>query len=370
MLLNLSPAQRNEALQSALVSPLQSPVGSVPGSARRLKAVNLDSPQHTSYKPRRIYTPVSDDSSITQSAEDSGGSEDSKTRVHSKNRVTRLASKMCKDYLNSERMYNYLYGDNNRVIEHKLDYIIDQIKAQLTRAEQKTQKTHRELLKKVIKKRMAAARRYRNKQKSIGRTLEEAHKSATIDLTGNRVDDDDDSDLGEDGEEDEDYETELEENPKDVTNKDKKIEAKAQKVGPAVQAAAVSSKNAKVNDAKDFKSRMDKLRKTRKSRRTKMISRKARGLPVAEKTSKKRKPSASVENVSKKKRVTKTFPFPLGTHVARDFDGEVFEGEITALYSDENTMCEVTYTDGDKEDMDVDEVTYGTQLHVQEFGAK
>ena len=106
---------------------------------------------------------------------------------------------------------------------------------------------------------------------------------------------------------------------------------------------------------------MHKRHNVRKTRGTKIVDRKARGVSVSEKTIK-RKASASVETTKKKPRkgVKKTFPFPLDTHVVRDFGGEVFEGEITTLYSDDNTMCEVTHTDGDKEDMDADEVIYGT----------
>ena len=58
--------------------------------------------------------------------------------------------------------------------------------------------------------------------------------------------------------------------------------------------------------------------------------------------------------------------FTLGMKVARDFDGEVFIGEITCVYPDDPTMCQITYTDGDTEDMDIDEVTYAQQLYLRD----
>ena len=48
----------------------------------------------------------------------------------------------------------------------------------------------------------------------------------------------------------------------------------------------------------------------------------------------------------KKKSPTKSpVTFPLGTHVDRDFDGVVYNGEITQLYPDTPHMCQITYSD-------------------------
>ena len=69
-------------------------------------------------------TPGSDDSDITVASGDGGA----KKRIHKKNRVTRLATKICQEYLNSQRMWQYLYNDSNRVVEYKFDRVLDQVK--------------------------------------------------------------------------------------------------------------------------------------------------------------------------------------------------------------------------------------------------
>ena len=63
----------------------------------------------------------------------------------------------------------------------------------------------------------------------------------------------------------------------------------------------------------------------------------------------------------------KTFPYPLGTWVAVEFgeDG-VFAGTVTKIYPGED-LCEVTFSDGDKEDYDADQICYATQLYKREF---
>ena len=80
-------------------------------------------------------------------------------------------------------MWGHLHGPNNRIIEHRLDNVLHQIKAKLTYSEQKTFKTHNEMVMKDLKKKMAADRRYRKKKIAKGEAMPEAHQSATIDLT-------------------------------------------------------------------------------------------------------------------------------------------------------------------------------------------
>ena len=63
-----------------------------------------------------------------------------------------------------------------------------------------------------------------------------------------------------------------------------------------------------------------------------------------------------------------TFPFPVGTFIARDFgDAGIFSGTISTHYPDAPELCEVTYTDGDKEDLDKDQVHYAVALFKQQF---
>ena len=111
--------------------------------------------------------------------------------------------------------------------------------------------------------------------------------------------------------------------------------------------------------AADFKDRMDKRRNSKKTKRQ------------AEKPGGKRHKEFAVTIPRKRsRRTTKKpkFPYPLGTIVARDFDGKVFTGKITKLYDDDPKLCQVTYSDGDHEDFDAEQVTYGSALYVRDVG--
>ena len=62
------------------------------------------------------------------------------------------------------------------------------------------------------------------------------------------------------------------------------------------------------------------------------------------------------------------FPYPLGTHIARDFgDAGMFWGTIVKLYPDDHNLCHVRFSDGDSEDLDAEEVEYAVALYHQEF---
>ena len=326
LLLNLSPEQRSRALKAALAND---------------RAPLSPSIRRTVSRPLSPRTPVSDDSSITGDSEASVASgTPNRKRVHNKNRITRLATKICREYLNCQRMWDHLYSQSNRVIEHKLDDVLDQICVKLDKSEQKTLKTYRSLLKKAVKKRMAAGRRYRKKQKEIGKEVAQAHKSAAIDLTRG----------GDEG---------------DNSNAAASETASETPTEPSVKSESVKSESAKSEKkespkpaspsqrelALDFKARMENRRNTKKTKRQ------------AEKE----------KSVPKKKRSRRTtrkekFPYPLGTVIARDFNGEIFTGKISKLYPDDPSICQVTYTDGDKEDFDAEQVTYGSALYVRDCG--
>ena len=64
-----------------------------------------------------------------------------------------------------------------------------------------------------------------------------------------------------------------------------------------------------------------------------------------------------------------SFPYPVDTKVARDF-GEhgIFWGVIEKHYPDDPNLCLVRFTDGDREDLDREEVEYAVQLYEKEFG--
>lgn len=64
------------------------------------------------------------------------------------------------------------------------------------------------------------------------------------------------------------------------------------------------------------------------------------------------------------------FPYPVGTKVARDFgDHGIFWGVIEKHYDDDRTLCLVRFTDGDSEDLDIDEIQYVIQLYEQKFNS-
>ena len=229
ILLNLSAEQRNRALQAALQKD-----GAPMSPLVRRRPQTQDG----------YRTPGSDDSDITVASGDGGV----KKRIHKKNRVTRLATKICQEYLNSQRMWSYLYNDSNRVVEHKFDRVLDQVKRSLTYEEVKTMKTHREELKKCLKKRMAAGKRYRSKQK-LG-SFQESHKTKTIDLTG-----DDDND--ENGDDDKKSATNGDDGSETPTEPSL-IEAKAE---PESKAKEVKNRRQR---AKDFAKRMSERHNSKK----------------------------------------------------------------------------------------------------------
>lgn len=245
-------------------------------------------------------------------------------------------------------MWAHLYNDSNRVIDHKLDDVLDQISRKLEKSEQKTIKTHRDVLKKALKKRMASGRRYRKQQKLCGKNVGVAHKSDTIDLTGGDDVVDDDANSSE--------------TPIEPTAE---IQAKSEPGEPKKESPAKPSQR---ELAKAFADRMQKRRNAKKTRRQ-----------AEQKNASKRKESESstvASAVPKKRSRRKTvqkkknFPFTLGTLVAREFDGEMYTGKITKLYPDDPSLCQVTYTDGDQEDFDVDETTYASALHARDCDEK
>ena len=339
-------------------------------------------------------TPGSDDSDITVASGDGGV----KKRIHKKNRVTRLATKICQEYLNSQRMWQYLYNESNRVVEHKFDRVLDQVKKSLTYEEQKTMKTHREELKKCLKKRMTAGKRYRSKQK-LG-SFQESHLTKTIDLTG---DDDNDENVDDD-------------KKRATKNGDDGSETATEpSVSSKAESESKESKNRRQR-AKDFAKRMSErhnAKKKSKQAKTTSANEKVSGeakssgggesevVAVAKTNSKSSGESEVVAKPDSKKRAKKTkrkqaapasapkkkscrrsqrkkqqsttkspVTFPLGTRVARDFNGVVYTGTITQLYDDTPHLYQITYSDGDKEDLEAGQVDYATQLFERDYQGK
>ena len=78
---------------------------------------------------------------------------------------------------------------------------------------------------------------------------------------------------------------------------------------------------------------------------------------------------SSSEDEEDEEEEAESFPYPVGTKIARDF-GEhgIYWGVIEKHYPDDSNLCGVRFTDGDKEDLDQDEIQYAIQLYEQEFG--
>ena len=383
LLLNMSAEQRERALQSVLEKDgaPRSPL------VRRRQSAG-------GYR-----TPTSDDSSVSAVSEDGDG----RKRVHSKNRITRLATKICQEYLNCERMWSHLYGSNNRVVEHKFDNVLDQIKVNLEYAEQKTLKTHREQLKKCLKKRMASGRRYRSQQKLVGKFVQESHKAKTIDLTADDADfeDNDSADKGSEdnkkkgSHKDDDSETPTESSLSEVKQESKAKAAAAPKKGPRTtrkqRAEAFAKRMAQRRSAKKGRKQSSKKKQSgelpsggeevsaeaeasgdaetvAKTKSNKRTSKRKQSAPAT--TPKKKSRRTSQRNKKKSSPTKSPVSFPLGTRVARDFNGVVFTGEITKLYPDAPHLCEITYSDGDTEDLEAGQVSYASQLYARDFSGK
>lgn len=361
LLLNMSAEQRERALQSVLEKDgaPRSPL------VRRRQSAG-------GYR-----TPASDDSSVSAISEDGDG----RKRVHSKNRITRLATKICQEYLNCERMWNHLYGSNNRVVEHKFDNVLDQIKVNLEYAEQKTLKTHREQLKKCLKKRMASGKRYRSKQKLVGKFVQESHKAKTIDLTADDADKDDDSETPTESSL---YEVKQESKAKAApkkgprTTRKQRAEAFAKLMAKKrsakkgrkqsskkKQSGEVPSGGEEVSAEAEASGDAETVAKTKSKQRT---SKRKQSAPAT--TPKKKSRRTSQRNKKKSSPTKSPVSFPLGTRVARDFNGVVFTGEITKLYPDAPHLCEITYSDGDTEDLEAGQVSYANQLYARDFSGK
>lgn len=63
-----------------------------------------------------------------------------------------------------------------------------------------------------------------------------------------------------------------------------------------------------------------------------------------------------------------SFPFPVGTWVAFEFDDGVYPGIIKKHYEGQD-LCQVQFTDGDTADYDGDEIHYAAQLHQRDFSS-
>ena len=192
-LMRLSPERRDAALRTAMQSQSKPPKKKKEEAPadffRRWRGRDEDSSSH--------FTEESDmNSSVAESAgsiasSSKGGKKKRKRRK--KTLIINVAKKVCQKYLNASKIWKHLYGKNGRVLDHKLEPVLDQVgkDPRLTAREKGCIISNRDLLMKEIKKTLANNRRYRIKKKEIGKPMQEACRSNFIDLT---VDNDSDND--------------------------------------------------------------------------------------------------------------------------------------------------------------------------------
>ena len=226
---------------------------------------------------------------------------------------------------------------------------------------------------------------YRKGQKSQGKTMRDAHKADLIDLTMDIALSDDDEPAQQQPK------VKVESPPSEETQSVAKPPT-SEKTQPQSPTTPTTTPPSLATKAHTFRNRVETLRKTKADRRSKAnkkTCKKARGPPDTSPKSSpksprvKRKhagPSNTPDGASSSKRTknvvqdasadpqpkptTKGFKYPLDTFVARDFgDDGIFQGKISKHYSDDDRICQVTYTDGDTEDMDTEQVEYGIKLY-------
>ena len=345
IILNLSPEKRELALQAAM----ESNVKGSPYARRSICEYDIQVPP----------TDAHSDSGISSVSSDLSSSSGNK-RIHVKNRVTRLASKLCKQFFASERIWNYLYGTNNRVIDHKLDEVIDKIKKtdKLSVKEKQTLKTHRDDMRKAIKKRMSAGRRYRQGLQTQGKRMMEAHFASTIDLT---ADGDDDDDTPPENGDDFDYDTPAKEVKKEV---EKDVEKEVEKEVQNDSSAAKESTRRQL--AMDFRKRIQEKRSrkkiiARKARTPTPRKRKTQGPPIETPRSKKTTTNSRAKTVTDSHAKTtrakttraKETVLQVGDKVQGMWQGEENFGEwyegIVKSVDEKNKTVHIVYNDGDED---------------------
>ena len=382
--MNLTPAQRNKALEEA--KKLSTPSSNFATPLKKSPSVSSDS-SITAYE-----TPSSSDS------QSSASSTSKSKRVHQKTRINRLTRFLCDEYLNAKVVFEFVYNKSGRVIDYRLDQVLEKIKPDLSTSQKKTLMTHNEQIKKDLKKKLASHKRYRKEQAKVGKVADDAHLSnVLIDLT---VDSPSSSSTSSNLATPKEETVEQKPEPQELNKKEQATpKEETAKEETAEQEPEPQELNKK-EQAKQFADKMKSLHGRKscwRNRRKKQISKKQQ---MVEKSNNNKKGSTTrsnkdVENekgsttssntrsktgskrkspkttpARKSKRKKKVFKYALGQKVARDFGGKVFAGKISKLYDDDHTMCQVTYTDGDKEDLDTDEVTYGISLYIRDFGGE
>ena len=168
--MNLTPAQRNKALEEA--KKLSTPSSNFATPLKKSPSVSSDS-SITAYE-----TPSSSDS------QSSASSTSKSKRVHQKTRINRLTRFLCDEYLNAKVVFEFVYNKSGRVIDYRLDQVLEKIKPDLSTSQKKTLMTHNEQIKKDLKKKLASHKRYRKEQAKVGKVADDAHLSNVfIDLT-------------------------------------------------------------------------------------------------------------------------------------------------------------------------------------------
>ena len=166
----------------------------MPAAARSLALAGCLSPQPNPATLWRTPSLGSRSSQDRNSDDNSVGSADSRIH-HTGNAVNKLAKHISKTFFASEAIWKVLYNKKNRVDVNVFENILAQVKTQLSRKQKAIFKNNPNLLKKKLKKKIAADRHYRSKiedeEKKKKLVAPLAH---AIDLTFSDDEDDDEDD--------------------------------------------------------------------------------------------------------------------------------------------------------------------------------
>ena len=284
-------------------------------------------------------------------------------RKHEKDEVAKLATYLCKNYLKSTKVWQFLYEDQKYMSNDKLTAALKKIKPSLKQQRQlllqKQLDYKRRAFFRLIKRRVSSQRDYRKVVSAKGRNWRPGPLAETIDLTKDETDDEQD-------------ESADEEQPVEPPESDTK--SKSLKSGDKQKNVKEETKTVRRKLAQEFAARMKERRASNKkhpSRRRKQVSRKARGLTPKRKSNTKKRTNTkrsrkaqskdtssppqtpkSVESAESAESTSDTkCSFEVGDVVSakwsgKEENGKWFTGSIRGINEDSQTM-HIVYEDGD-----------------------
>ena len=282
-------------------------------------------------------------------------------RKHEKDEAAKLATFLCKNYLKSTKVWEFLYEDQKYMNNDNLSAVLKKIKPTLKQKRQlllqKQLDYKRRSFFRLIKRRVSSQRDYKKVVSAKGRNWSPGPLAETIDLTKDETGD----------EQDESTDQEQPVEPPESDTKSKSLQS-------GDKQKTVKEKTVRRKLAQEFAERMKQRRASNKkhpSRRRKQVSMKARGLTPKRKSNTKKRtntkrsrkeqsqdtssppqapksaePAESVESTSDTK-----CSFEVGDVVSakwsgKEENGKWFTGSIRGINENSQTM-HIVYEDGD-----------------------